>query len=260
MTWIVGRVGPFGHAIGISDIRVTIPGRGEFDCLQKIYRIAGNMALGFAGNVQIGLEVVAKITTGLNIEEYNKLWNPYYIADFFNVGTKQIYNKFTQETDHPETHFLLFSAHPTMNDGAAPWARCYVHKFRSPGFEPELIKQSDIVSIGSGSDIEQYKLSLQNLENNTEVYQLEVGVSGGSGLGLMTSLTNTLESFPKPHISQYLQTILVGRESVRISNNFALVKDRSGEKTGYPQLAQNWEDLNKILQKKGISSIHAVTC
>ena len=260
MTWIVGRAGPLGHAIGISDIRVTIPGNGEFDCLQKIYRIAGNMALGFAGSVPIGLEVVAQITTALNIEEEKKLWNPLYIADFFNVGTKQIFNKYSQKIPNPDTHFLLFSAHPTRNDGAVPWAKCFVHRFRSPEFEPEIAKQTIIVSIGSGSQIDVYKEALLKLGEGIEVFQLEMGVPGGSGLGLMMSLTNTLENLPKPGISQYLQTVIVGRESVRISNNFAFINNKSGSQQDEPQIAQNWGQLEDILQKKGISSIQGITC
>lgn len=260
MTWIVGRAGPFGYAVGLSDIRVTLSDGAEFDCLQKIYRIAGNMALGFAGSVQIGLEVVAQITTALNIEEENKKWNPFYIADFFNVGTKQIYEKHAQKLNNPETHFLVFSAHPTMNDGSAPRAKCFVHRFCSPNFEPETAKQSAIVSIGSGSNIEPYKKALEKLGNDTEVFQLEMAVPGGSGLGLMMSLTETLQALPEPGISQYLQTVLVGRNSVRISNNFAFVKDSSGKKPINPPIAQNFDDLKRILQKKGVSSIHGATC
>ena len=260
MTWIVGRAGPFGHAIGISDIRVTIPGIGEFDCLQKIYRIAGNMALGFAGSVKIGLEVVAQLPIALNLEKENQQWNPFDIADFFNVGTKQIYEKYAKEIPNPDTHFMLFSAHPTRNDGEAPWARCYVHRFRSPRFEPETAKPAAIVSIGSGSHINQYKEALRRLGEDAEVFQLEMGVPGGTGLGLMMSLMNTLERFPKQGISQYLQTIIVGRKSVRVSNNFAFIKDSSGKKIGIPTIAQNIDDLKKILKSNGISSIQGATC
>ena len=260
MTWIVGRAGPFGHAIGISDIRVTIPGNGEFDCLQKIYRIAGNIALGFAGSVQIGLEVVAQITTALNIEEENKLWNPLYIANLFTAGTKHIFNKYAQKIPNPETHFLLFSAHPTKDDGAAPWARCYVHRFRSPEFAPEIAQQSAIVSIGSGSHINEYKEALQTLGEDTGIFQLETGIPGGSGLGLMMSLTNTLENFPVQGISQYLQTVLVGRNSVRISNNFAFIKNVRGEKRSIPPITQNINDLERFLKNRGVSSIDTATC
>lgn len=260
MTWIVGRAGPFGHAIGISDIRITVPGIGEFDCLQKIYRIAGNMALGFAGSVKIGLEVVTQISIALNVEEKNQQWNPFHIADNFNVGTKKIFNKYAQKLPNPETHFLLFSAHPTRDDGAAPWARCYVHRFRSPEFEPEIAQQSAIVSIGSGSHINKYKEALQTLGEDTGVFQLETGIPGGSGLGLMMSLINILEKFPVQGISQYLQTVLVGRNSVRISNNFAFIKNVNGEKRGIPPITQNINDLERFLKNRGVSSIDTATC
>lgn len=260
MTWIIGRSGPFGHAVGISDIRVTLQDGSEFDCLQKIYRIAGNMAMGFSGSVQIGLEVMSQISTALNIEEENRVYDPFFIAENFYIGTKIIYKKYARDLPNPTTHFILFSAHPRINDGAAPWAKCFIHRFRSPLFEPEVTRQGVIVSIGSGSCIEEYKKALGRLGEDTDVFQLELGVPGGSGLGLMMSLTKTLKALPKPGISQYLQTVIVGRNSVRISNNFALIKDNSGKKTGNPPLAQNIKELMKIFHENSVSSIHGATC
>jgi len=101
---------------------------------------------------------------------------------------------------------------------------------------------------------------LEKLGEDTDVFQLEMGVPGGSGLGLMVSITETLRALPKPCISQYLQTVLVGRSSVRISNNFSFVKDDSGKKTSIPPLAQNIEELSRILHDNGASSIHGATC
>ncbi len=48
----------FGYSVGVSDIRVTLYDGSERDCLQKIYPIAQSIALGFAGSVRIGFEMV----------------------------------------------------------------------------------------------------------------------------------------------------------------------------------------------------------
>jgi len=57
MTWVVGKLTPFGLGIVASDIRVTFGGRTE-DCLQKIYPVGGGILAGFAGSVKIGFSLL----------------------------------------------------------------------------------------------------------------------------------------------------------------------------------------------------------
>jgi hypothetical protein len=97
MTWVIGRAGPFGRAIGLSDIRVTVPQTGgqhiEIDCLQKIYNIAPGLALGFAGSVKIGLEIVGQLSAALNLEP-NVRWDPVAVAELLPIGTQKLFNSF----------------------------------------------------------------------------------------------------------------------------------------------------------------------
>ena len=98
MTWVIGRAGPFGHAIGISDIRITLQDGSEIDCLQKIYKVAPQLVLGFAGSVAIGLELVAQLGKSLQPPDDTGGWDPHYIAKGLPIGTRQLFitvNKYT---------------------------------------------------------------------------------------------------------------------------------------------------------------------
>ena len=76
MTWIIGRGGPFGHAVGISDIRITLPDRSTHDCLRKLYKLGPQLVLGFAGSVQIGLEMVSQLAAILGADDDRGIWDP----------------------------------------------------------------------------------------------------------------------------------------------------------------------------------------
>ena len=54
MTWVIGRAGPFGYAVGLSDIRVTLDNGNEVDCLQKIYKVGSNTAWGLQVQCKLG--------------------------------------------------------------------------------------------------------------------------------------------------------------------------------------------------------------
>jgi hypothetical protein len=58
MTWIIGTPTMFGYSFGISDVRVTLGGNREIDCLQKVHPVGRFIAAGFAGTVRIGFEMV----------------------------------------------------------------------------------------------------------------------------------------------------------------------------------------------------------
>ena len=166
MTWVIGRAGPFGHAIGLSDIRITLQDGTERDCLQKMYKIGPQLVLGFAGSVAIGLELVAQLGKSLQPPDDTGGWDPHYIAKGLPIGTRQLFSLFPANQRELGCKLMLLSAHPTENDGEAPWARCYVHRFYAPNFEPIETAQAKIVSIGSGTDVKPYRDALESLSRD----------------------------------------------------------------------------------------------
>jgi hypothetical protein len=260
MTWVIGRAGPFGHAVALSDIRVTLGDGSECDCLQKIHRVTPNMVLGFAGSVAIGLEAVAQMRVALHRERPTDRWDPRYVAETLPDGMSQLFESFSAEERSLKCELMLFSAHPTKNDGAAPWARCYVHRFYSPQFEPVEAPQAQIVSIGSGAHIQPYANALEKLGNDMEMFKLEAGFPGGSGLGLMVSLSPLLRRTPTSGISQFLQIFIVGRSEVRFGNNGSDPESEAQPNMKMPEVARDMQELRKLLGKMNVPSVDFAKC
>jgi hypothetical protein len=237
----------------VSDIRITVGGR-EFDCLQKVYKVGNQLVLGFAGSVAIGLEAVAQIGAALSRAPAGGSWDPTYIGESLPIGTRELFRLFPELERALGCHLILLSAHPTRNDGVAPWARCYVHRYYAPEFEPIEAPQAEIVSIGSGARVKVYTDALKALEKDMEMFKLEVGFPGGSGIGLMSSLSSLLGRVPQPGISGHLQICLVGRESVRIGH----YSPQDAEPM--PTLATSRQELDEYLKGFGIASSEGATC
>ena len=253
MTWVIGRAGPFGHAVGLSDIRVTRDDQSEHDCLQKIHRVTANMVLGFAGSVAIGLEAVAQMRAALHRDDQADRWDPGTVAETLPDGMRRLFESFSADEQALTCELMLLSAHPTWNDGPAPWARCYVHRFYSPDFEPSEAAPGQIVSIGSGASVAPYSKALEELGSDIDMFKLEVGFSGGSALGLMVSLSHLLEWNPTRGISQFLQIYIVGRDEVRFGNNGSDTKP-------VPDVARDMGEFGNLLGKLGASSVEFATC
>lgn len=262
MTWVIGRAGPFGYAVGLSDIRVTLHDGTEVDCLQKIYRVGSNMVLGFAGSVQIGFKIVEELSAGLLVTESKYPLDPFIISKYLYVGTQNIFNSFSQEIRGGGCHLMLLSAHPKENDGVAPWARCYVHRFYAPDFQPVVSRHAEIVSIGSGKKIADYSSILRSQEKDFDMFKLEVGMKGGAALGLMVSISSAIKKMPKRGISTHLHICIVGRNEVKVGKNDITGHEHSEDDFLMPPVAQSWNELVEILRSKGVarSAIEEAQC
>ena len=97
MTWVIGRAGPFGHAVGLSDIRVTLIDGSEHDCLQKIHLVTPHMVLGFVGSVAIGLKAVAQMRVALHRADESDRWDPAYVAETLPIGMRGLFESFPDD-------------------------------------------------------------------------------------------------------------------------------------------------------------------
>ena len=252
MTWIVGRATMFGYAAGISDVRVTLGDDSELDCLQKIHPVGKFMALGFAGSVAIGFDMVEHLTELLRRDEPDMTWDPHEVAEWWPEDAKQVFDKASSICQDQGCHLMLLSAHPTENAGDAPWARCYVHRFRAPGFVAEECQGSEVVSIGSGSGEDPYLQVLRDVGADPTNLMLEAGGPGGAGSGLAMAVALTVDRNPVPTVSPYVQTCLVRRGAISIGPVVKRVAD-----PGPPTLACNRNELEALLRGTGATAEQA---
>ena len=120
---------------------------------------------------------------------------------------------------------MLLSAHPQEKDGAAPWARCYVHRFYAPDFKPIVAHPAEVVSIGSGSGIALYTESLRSLEKDFELLGMEAMMYHASALVLMNSITLAINKNPVNGISPHLHICLVERDGLKLGKNDVTAQD-----------------------------------
>ena len=261
MTWVIGRAVPFGYAVGLSDIRVTLKNGTEIteiDCLQKIYKVGNQMVLGFAGSVAIGLENVAQLSEALDVPERDGTWDSCYVAEMLPIGARKLFNSFGRVEQECGCELILLGAHPTENDGVAP--KCYIYRFYAPEFEPIKSDRDEIVSIGSGSVNNYYVEALKKLSNNYESYKLELGSVGSSSFGLMLSISSMLRKLPVPGISRHLHICIVRRDSVKLGTNNIETPDKPDINFVMPPVAKNMEELKQIIKGSGELVLEGATC
>jgi hypothetical protein len=185
MTWIVGRVLPWGYAVAVSDIRVTFDNGSEVDCLQKIYEVGPSIALGFAGSVPIGFRMVERMRQLLGGLKPVQPWEPDVVAELWPEHARKVFARFSKREQDRKCYLLMVGAHPSRDNGFAPMT--YVYRFKSPDFVPQLAGANEIVSIGIGEAFEEYSQRLRKLDERMgfDFLQLEVGQPGGSARGLL---------------------------------------------------------------------------
>jgi hypothetical protein len=254
MTWIVGRSMPFGYAAGISDVRVTLEDGTEHDCLQKIYPVGRFIAMGFAGSVIIGFEMVDRLTDLLRSDDPKKAWDASAIAEWWPGDAREVFSGFGEDDAKKGSELILLSAHPTEDLGNPLWPRCSVHRFRAPNFMPELAGAWDVVSIGSGAGVDLYGEALDYSATNYTDLQQEVGNPGGASYGLMFTVSMTVERNPVPCISPLFQICIVRRGGIDIHHSNRRSFGASAGDLVMPRLATNAYELGEMLLGDGLNA------
>jgi hypothetical protein len=265
MTWIVGKAMPFGFAAAVSDTRVTTP-KGLKDCLQKIFPVGRFMALGFAGSVVIGLEMVETLSQLLNEAGPDGAWEPAAVAEWWPKDAKAVFKRLAPFVDDPLCELLLLAAHPSEHTGNAAWPRCYVYRFRSPAFEAELAAAergepsstkvigvpgtSTAMAIGCGNELARYR---EILEHHFEVPTGGPITHSMLAAQLLVGVRLTIVNNPSPDISPFLQLCTVTRGRVEVRNADGKRYGPNSEVDDYtvPNLARTPSELAEALKNLG---------
>lgn len=284
----------FGYGFAVSDIRVTLANGEERDCLQKIYSLGNFVAGGFAGSVRIGFAMLETLSTLLNPPEAkNGACDPVALAQWWPTDARDVFSKFCREEQALHSHLMLISASPTENNGDAPWAKSYIHIFRSPDFQAEQIAFWQVGAIGSGNFVEDCRGLIERFSTDreaaTQLMKGEVGRPGGAGAELGWSATTVLKRCCPNGISSHLHYCWVFRGQIIIETNdhttygrwsmvplLGVEKDNVEKLSGVnpitrepeeefrhnftmPPIAQSWEELEKILSAQGATAKGAVS-
>jgi hypothetical protein len=221
----------FGYSFGISDVRVTLGNNGsEVDCLQKVHPVGRFIAAGFAGAVRIGFAMVEELRSLLYSEDEHLACDPLLVAQEWPHYARQVFGKFPPGVRDYHCHLMLFSAHPQEHTGNPLWARSYVHVFRSPDFQADMIPVNTLGSIGSGNSYEPCRAAVEEFSSDFKRRALfkqgEVGNQGGMGTMLGFNLTQLLMRTQPGGISSHLHYCWVYRGQIIIKTNDHMQKGR----------------------------------
>ncbi|MHB1959001.1 MAG: hypothetical protein ACYCO5_08215 [Acidobacteriaceae bacterium] len=284
MTWIVGTPTMFGYGFALSDVRVTLTDGSEVDCLQKIYPVARWAAAGFAGSVKIGFAMVGKLTKIGNAIEEPYALVPSVLAREWPAYARGVFERFPECERELECHLMLISTDPQEDNGNPNWPRCYVHVFRSPGFEPEEIKVHQMGSIGCGSHYDECRAVIEkfSLSNDRRMFHMKAGIGnqGGMGTSIGHDLTNVLMRTQPSGISSHLHYCWVYRGKIIIETNNRIIKgrwtisplghtqdqfddrdemlDEGAVAFRMPSRATTWDELDRILRNRNLDSSRAM--
>lgn len=252
MTWIVGSASPFGWAVGLSDIRVTLSDGTELDCLRKIHPVGRFIAAGFAGSVAIGFAMIQRLTELLHNPDETLAWIPAEVAKWWQRDAQEVFNRFDELERECGSQIILLGVHPSENMGDAPWARSHAYKFSWPDFEPTTANPTEVVSIGSGSLVGPYRELLEQIPMDEALEQLETRHFGGMTDGLMMTITNRIQEIPTPGISPHMHVCLVSRGQVQIRKNDRRYINRPDlQDFVMPDVAATWDELERIALARG---------
>jgi hypothetical protein len=264
MTWVIGTGVPFGYCVGLSDICVTFDGGLTKDCLQKIYPVGRFVVAGFAGSVQLGFKLV-DLLCGLAFDpDPNVAVFPGDLARCFQEPARNIFLNSPPELQDIGSQILLLGVHPTDDLGVPDFPKPEVYTCNWPYFEPVQASVATIVSIGSGSEVDQYKAALQNLSDEPfKLLQLHVGGAGGpsSTVGLNFMITQLLKKYKVEGISTHLHCCFVSRGQMWIGNNDHETYPQQGEKEVFcmPPVATSWQEFLQMASLHDASATLA-TC
>ena len=256
MTWVIGTTTFFGYSFLISDICVSYNNKTK-DCLQKIYPVGNYMIAGFSGSVELGFIMLQDLRNFLLVPEASSdesyyAWYPEWVAKHWQVNARNIYKNYYKK-DRENLSIIISGVDPKKNLGGdlkIPKSVTAILKSKT-NFHPEFSKINEVVSIGSGSNINKYKKFLKKLsEFFNPLLNLEVDSNAGFAHAIKIAITDLVKDNPAFGISNYLHIGIVKRGGYFISNNdHKIIQGDNTINFKMPKVAKSYKELKLLLSE-----------
>lgn len=223
--------------------------------------------------MQIGFAMIETLRTLLRNDDETLAWDPTSIAAYWPKEAREIFAKFSESEKADQCHLMIISTHPTENCGESPWARAYVHIFKSPSFEPISVAVNKIGAIGCGEVAEPCRRVVEELSTDYKrmslIREAEQGTPGGMASMLGIELTCLLKKARPQGISSHLQYCWVYRGKIVVKTNDHSESgpwtafeygsgimgqpspDLNGATFKMPKLATSWDELDQMIRALG---------
>ncbi len=257
----------------VSDIQVTVtyPDGNEryFDGLQKVYPLANNMAVGFAGNIKLSLEIVSVFQRILGLPNQHLTVFPRKAIYKCYRKLRRLYSILCPSPkNEQQVDLLVLGVSPLSPILAPTWG----WTLRSPHFEPKPIPYCVAESIGSGNQCNEFMAILKKSNDDFKAnfnsqqsraaffnhgpIQWEIRTPGKMAQMRAASIVLDVDKAKasKPGVSIYYQIATVTRQQVTIVqfDRTHYQEGREPEKFITPPLVSDWDSLVKVAESHGI--------
>jgi hypothetical protein len=216
MTWILGLRSSGGYVALLADIRVTLADGTERDLLQKLYPVGGNHAVAFAGSVAIGLRTIETIKRRIRRPKRSKeLLESHAWLDLITSVASKCWAEGTKEQRKLRLQLLVGTV--VGSEYSSPG----LYKFESPAFHPDCVANDTIVSLGSGSVIQDHQQLIQDIDSDLPTLPYEYHAAT-----LVNRLVLALQSTPQPGVSHHLHVAYIERGQITFGpHNGVVIRD-----------------------------------
>jgi hypothetical protein len=232
----------------VGDVRITVryaDGRQrEIEGVRKVYSVAPNIAMGFAGNIDAGFRMVSDFAVfiGNSVPPGHMTYEP--SRAIFCWLRRARYHWATTLTKHQTEggcELIFMAALPTNG----PLASTAGYIARAPGFEPHPIEAGTAVSIGLGSQIPEYAAALVALAVDPELMQFETMYwdhVGGAGMAVSAAISDAIDERAVPGISPHLHICSVRFGQIEIGTNDRIALTPGVASRVMPAVVEGWEE------------------
>jgi hypothetical protein len=139
------------------------------------------------------------------------------------------------------------------NMGDAPWARADIFRFSSPEFAAEKATSSQVLAIGSGSNVPAYMEAVKKACSEFIFHQMIMGGEIAQGRFVASVVEDSVKHLPKSGVGAMFQVGVVSRDKGLIVNHEYDVYLPGQEKIEmrFPKIATNYAEFREIAAASG---------
>ena len=251
------------RGILVGDVRITLrdpsgarPDR-EVDGVRKIYPVAPNIAMGFAGNIDTGLRLVNDFGAMMqrSVPPGHVTYEPSRaILGWARYARYHWTKTLTSRERAGGCALAIVAALPHTG----PFTPTVGYTLRAPDFRPEPIPRGRAVSIGSGSQVDAYVAELEKLATDDfELAQFETMYwdhTGGAGMAVSISISDAIEKHMAPGISPHLYICSVRCGTIEIGTNDRIALTPGVESRVMPAVAESLAEWQEWKDEHGLAA------
>lgn len=249
----------------VGDVRITLRdpsgSQPDVECegLQKIYAFGGNIAAGFAGNIETGFRMVGDMAVMLknSVPPDHLTTEPSrFLAKWARRARFHWAKTLTDEQRVGGCELLVMGA----LQPAGPFTRTVAYTLSAPEFALQAIPPRTAGSVGSGAHVPEYRAELERLgEDFNELVQFDTMYwQHGPAPMVGSVLSDAIEERVTPGISPHLHVCTVRFGEVEIVTNDRHALTPGVASRVMPPVAAGWEGWKTWKRQRGMASLLGV--